>query len=130
MATPKKPVVKKQLIHLTLDTDNVDAQIADVIGQRIEVILKDQLGNIIAGELAKLKLTGKNPVVVAEVIQKQITAATKAEVRAIAAEHRHELYKEFHSSLETAKNNFREEAGTLRKAFTERLKSMANNIRF
>ena len=133
MAAKKKTPVttrKKQIVHLTLDTDSIDAQIKAFVGSRVEEILHNQMGNIVTGELAKLKLTNKNPVVVADIVQKQIASVTKAEIRAIARENRPAIYRQFRVELEKASNGLHKEMSTLQKAFAERLKAVANNIRF
>ena len=58
-----------------ISTADLDAHIKKIIAARIAEILKDQLDNIIMGELAKLKLTGKSPTSIVTLIDKHIKAA-------------------------------------------------------
>lgn len=58
-----------------ISTATLDAHIKEIIATRIAEILKDQLDNIVMGELAKLKLTGKSPTSIVALIDKHIKAA-------------------------------------------------------
>ena len=132
MATPKKKAAspKKALVHLTLDTDNLDAQIAAVIGNRVAAVLEKQLGNIVTGELARLKLSNKGGgLVIADVVQKQINSAIKAEVRKIADDKRLQIQRTLSADLQSARTKLARQANQFIDIYTTRLQEQIRNIR-
>jgi hypothetical protein len=60
-------------LPVSIGGKELDDMIRKIVGERVRVILEEQLGNVVAGEMAKMRLTGKGAPGVAELVNKKLT---------------------------------------------------------
>lgn len=69
-------------LELTVSEKSVKKTVDKLIGDRLEKIIKDELGNFVEGHLAKKKLTGKAPPDMTELIDSRLKTLVQREVAA------------------------------------------------
>ena len=69
-------------LELTVSEKSVNATVDKLVGNRLEKIIKDELGSFVEGHLAKKKLTGKTPPDMADLIDRRLKLLVQREVTA------------------------------------------------
>lgn len=64
--------MRKNTPLATFNTAPLDAMIEGIVADRVKEIIEKRMGDIVAGEFAKMKLTGKNPPVIMDLIEKRV----------------------------------------------------------
>lgn len=76
----KKPAAKKTITLTTgidVEVSRVEALVDKIVQDRLKVILEEKLGDVVAGEFAEMRLHGKTPPVLVDLIDRRLKVVVR-----------------------------------------------------
>ncbi len=133
MATrPSKKPAARKVVTLTTGIDvevsRIEALVDKIVQDRLKVILEEKLGDVVAGEFAKMRLHGKTPPVLVDLIDRRLKVVIKDSVDSTVNQYsvHKRIREEAHIAVHKAIGN-----GTraVDKAYAEALEGLSQRIR-
>jgi len=127
----KKPAAKKTITLTTgidVEVSRIEALVDKIVQDRLKVILEEKLGDVVAGEFAKMRLHGKSPPVLIDLIDQRLKVVIKDSVDSTVNQYsvHKRIREEAHIAVHKAIGN---DTRAVDKAYAEALEGLSQRIR-